>query len=96
MRQIVDEAMRGARDVMDEVMKGLADDNKLAERELLQRYTRQHEGNPRATALFVIQNMPPGADPMKEFRRYETQMEGLRKRYGVTRGSKQTGGINAY
>lgn len=96
MRQIVDEAMRGARDVMDQVMKELAGGNRLVEHELLQRYVQQHEGNPRAMAQFVTENMPKGANPMNEFRRYEQNMEALRKKYGVKRGSKQTGGLNAY
>lgn len=91
MRQLIDQAMRETRDILDKTFKGMAESNKLGEQEMLHRYTRLHEGNPRATALFVVQNAPKGANPLAEFQRYEQQMEGLRKKYGVQRGTRYLG-----
>ena len=75
MRELIHKAIIGSRDVLDGVMGDFSKGNTLTDDELLSRYTALHRGNPRAMAKFVTTNAPPGTDPMKAWRQYESTME---------------------
>ena len=78
MRELVHEALAGARDMVGEVVNDLRKENRLTDDEVLIRYEQQHRGNPWAMISFAQQS---GArDPVGQAVRYEAEMEKMVQR----------------
>lgn len=83
MRDLFHGALIGAREVVGGVAQEITRGNSLTDDEMAARYVQLHRGNPVATARFVAQNAPPGANPLAEWRKYEQKMETLLKARGM-------------
>ena len=82
MRNIVHNALTGARTIMDKAMNTVAQGNQLSDDEALLRYTTLHRNNPVATQDFVVKNAPMGTNPMVAQHEYELAMETLLRERG--------------
>ena len=96
MREMVHEALAGAREMVGEVVGDLRAEARLTDDELLARYVDQHQGRPWAMLDFAQgavstvstdgstdKRMGRRGDVLDEALRYEREMEGmLRKRGG--------------
>ena len=74
MREMVHEAIAGARDFLGEVVGDLRGEARLTDDELLTRYEQQHRGQPWAMIDFAG-GQAQGGDVLGEALRYEAEME---------------------
>jgi len=79
MREMVHEALAGARELVGEVVGDLRGEARLSDDELLARYEQQHRGRPWAIMDFAG-TQAQGGDVLGEALRYEAEMEKLRGR----------------
>ena len=75
MREMVHEALAGAREMVGEVVGDLRAEARLTDDEVLARYVGQHQGKPWAMLEFA--QAAGGGDPVVEALRYEKEMEKL-------------------
>lgn len=76
MREMVHDALVGARAMVGQVVGDLRGEAKLTDDEVLARYETQHRGKPWAIMQFAGQQAG-GGDVLKEALRYEGEMERL-------------------
>ena len=79
MRELVHEALAGAREMVDQVVGDLRAEGKLTDDEVLTRYESQHRGRPWAILDFAQQQAPAGGDALSEALKYESALEKLLK-----------------
>jgi len=86
MREIIHEALAGARDVVGQVVQGVAQEQRRGDAAVLARYVGAHRGNPWALVNFAQREAGGQLDQagvLQEALRYEKEMEGmLRERQG--------------
>jgi hypothetical protein len=106
MREMVHEAIAGAREFLGEVVGDLRGEARLSDDELLARYEGQHRGRPWAMMEFAgstLRQARPfdyaqgdgggGGDVLGEALRYEAEMEKLRESNVKRQTSSQVGGV---
>jgi hypothetical protein len=98
MREMVHEAIAGARDFLGEVVGDLRGEARLSDDELLARYEGQHRGQPWKMLEFAgetlgVSENPKGRDVLGEALRYEAEMEKLRSSSVKRQTSNQVGGV---
>lgn len=82
MRDIMHDAVAGARELVGDVVADLRQENRLTDDEVLRRYEQQHRGKPWAMVQFAQVQAAPGRDPLEEALRYEREMEELMRKRG--------------
>lgn len=76
MREMVHEAIAGAREFLGDVVQDLRGEARLSDDEALTVY-ETHRGNPFAILEFTQQRAPSGVDPLGAALEYEAAMESL-------------------
>jgi hypothetical protein len=80
MRQQLREWQEATVDALHQWGKLATTAGQLTEAEMIERYQRFHQGNPRALIEFARREAPSGADPITEAQRYEQRMEAALRR----------------
>ena len=96
MREMVHEALAGAREMVGEVVGDLRAEARLTDDEVLARYVGQHQGKPWAMLEFA--QAAGGGDVLEEALRYEKEMEkllGRRGQGGAVREPPVPGGLKS-
>jgi len=91
MRQLVHDALAGAREMVGEVVRDLRGETQLSDDELLARYEREHRGRPFEMIRFAAAQVG-GGDALEEALRYEREMEKLMRGRVSESASPRLGG----
>lgn len=81
MRQMLREAIEGARDTLLETRRDLSRGGTLSDEELVKRYVQQHRGRPDEILGFTARHAQ-GDDVLQEAVAYEQQMEQMLREQG--------------